>query len=398
MSPRPAKSASASYLHSDSILHWLQPKIAYMLKAGCDQFEPVVLGEDTSSLSDAYRADLAIKRFAASQGYNALERRLIERYRQAWPPMSKESQSFVTSASSIDALEHNWRQAEVMQAILEPIAKLIRLESEELKASKRDSITRCYHPTVECYRHFLEPSTRLFGEALNMLPKVYSGSVDFQAYRQHVVDAFQQFKKAAASKDFKKRLEAHRRRSHNAQKSFKRYADALIKAYSGLCVIYLDIGGGLAIEKERPLADVRKDFNNFLQKVANRTFNDKLAGYFWHLQKSHTRRYHYHCFFLFRPEQADYWGNLRKQLGQLWNDDITHKRGIVYHPFVPKDLAQDHVLLRPDQPLIQNQGDDTYNRLMTMVQALIHSDEVTRLELPSGVRNNGRSQMPKTSA
>lgn len=395
MSPRPAKSADASYLHSASIQHWLQPTVANMLKAGRDQFIQVRLSEASSALSDVNRADLTIKRFAASQSFDALERRLIEHYRQAGPPTPRQNPDLFVLSPLTEALEHNWRQAQAMQALLEPVAKLIRLENEEWRSSTRDDTKRRYHPTIESYRRYMEPITQGFGETLRVLPEIHFDALNFQTHHQEIADAFRHFKQETESKDFKKRLEAHRRRAYNTQKSFQRYIDALIEAYSGLCVIYIDIGGGLATEQESPLSDVRNDFTKFLQKAANRTFSDQLVGYFWHLQKSPIRQYHYHCFFFFKPDQSDHLHDLQKQLCHLWIDDITHARGVAYQPFLPKELSQRHILLRPDQPSIHRQGDDTYNRLLTMVKALIQSDDVTRLEMPSGIRSNGRSQMPK---
>ncbi|WP_299314194.1 hypothetical protein [uncultured Halomonas sp.] len=333
------------------------------------------------------RCDHQIKQFASSSHFATLASRLINAFRDAGEPRPHHNPHLMPLTAT---QEHSWRQAQVAQRLLQPVMGLAEEEIKEGSTHQGAPVARRYHPLVECYRQHMSPLAPL--ELAYLAPEVMFDQPGFDAFYAAVGSAFDAFKQEISTPTFKKRLEAHRRRLYNAERSVTHYVARLVEAYRGVCVIYLDLGHTAS----RPAPDLtadRQHFTQFLQKATMRTFASELVGYVWKLQRTPQRGYHRHCFFFFRPELGSQATALRDQLCALWIDDITQGGGEVFQLHQP-GLDFPNQLLCRDSPIIHHQEDDTHQRLTVMLELLFQIDNVMYLDLPKGYRGMGRGQLP----
>jgi hypothetical protein len=351
-----------------------------------------VLTPYAQSLADLQRADQRIKQLASAASFQNLSTKLIAAFRHAGEPRPVHNTLLFERSPLTEEREHNWRKMQVIDALLQPLIRLKEQASQERRATKEDTAQRRYHPHVECYRHYLEPQLDNFGGGELLSPDLFFDQPEIEQYYQGVSSAFDVFKKATTDSAFKKQVEAHRRRGYNAEKSLKAYVDALLTKHDGLEVIYLNLGHRTDLSPT-PLRDIKKDLSTFLQTPTTGAFNHPLVGYIWKLERSISRGYHHHCFFFFKPGLADQGKALSDHLSQRWIMAFTEERGVVSQ--LDYRAKQNQLLLHPECPAIHRKGDATYQRLSTMLELLIHVDNITYLDLPTGFRSLGRGQLPK---
>nr|WP_295714872.1 hypothetical protein [uncultured Halomonas sp.] len=391
MPPRHASSLLPDQLEKGR--YWLiQPMLEARLPEE-SHFKPVNLAEEFSDTFSILRNDRQIKKLAAVTTYGTLATRLMEAFRKKGAPKPEHNPYMFDHRPLTEEGEHHWRQAQVIQALIDPVLGLRAIEAQSRRVSQRDAAVRRYHPHVECYRKHIEPLLDTLGGSELLSPDLLFDHPHLDKYYQAAGDAFTRFQEDKVSQAFKKKLEAHRRRLYNSKRSVNEYVDALINAHPGVCVIYLGLGHDVRAG-HASLSDVKQDFAKFLQKATIRTFADQQVGYLWKLSHSLLRGYHHHCFFFFQPEEAQYWDILTDCLCALWSDDITAGKGVAYQPYY-RQTTINNALLLAEHPAIHRKGDDTYLRLMAMLEPLVHIDDVTYLELPKGVRSLGRGQLPK---
>lgn len=397
MPPRPAKSMLPDHLAKG--LYWLIQPMLEARWSGARDFQAVDLAAESSDIFALWYSDRRIKQLAGSTTFDTLAAKLIDAFRHAGDPKPDHNPHLFEYLTLTTEVEHQWRKAQVIQALLEPVMRLRSEEHQESQLTKNDPTVRRYHPHVECYRRHMEPLLEHFGGGELLSPDLLFDHPHLETYYQATGAAFNDLQKTKNETSFQKKLEAHRRRIYNTKRSTKQYVDALIEAHQGLCVTYLALAhthdyDRAPRERHAPFTKSKKDFSKFFQKVANRAYPDQQAGYLWKLQRSLRRGYHHHCFFFFKPEESQHWQAIRDHLCGLWIDDITAGKGIIYqHNY--RQVKYNSELLLPEQPSIHHQGDDTYRRLFTMLDPLIHIDDVTYLELPKGSRSFGRGQLPK---
>lgn len=390
MPPRHASSLLPDQLEKGR--YWLiQPMLEARLPEE-SHFKPVNLAEEFSDTFIILRHDRQIKKLAAVTTYDTLATRLVEAFRKKGAPKPEHNPYMFDHRPLTEEGEHRWRQAQVIQALLEPAVGLRDIDAQTRRVSQQETVTRRYHPHVECYRENIDPLIDRLGGRELLSPDVLFDHPHLDNVGQAVSDAFTRFQQDKASQAFKKNLEAHRRRLYNSKRSVHEYVDALVNAHSGVCVIYLGLGHDVR-KGHAHLPDVKRDFAKFLQKTTIRTFADQQIGYLWKLSHSLLRGYHHHCFFFFQPEEAQHWDTLIDRLCALWSDDITAGNGVAYQLYYRTGI--NNALLLAEQPAIHGKGDDTYQRLIAMLDPLVHIDDVTYLELPKGVRSFGRGQLPK---
>lgn len=392
MSPRPANSILPEQLIKAR--YWLVQPVLEACWSGDHQFKPVNLEGESSDIFVILRNDKTIKQFAGFTTFDTLSTKLIEAFRRTGEPRPEHNPYMFDGRPLTQVEEQQWRKAQVIQKLIDPVRILESEASHRRASAKHDVINTRYHPHVECYQKHMKPLFTNLRDGGILSPDLLFDHSHLESYFQATGDAFNAFQQEKKGPTFKKQLEAHRRRIYNTKQSVQQYVDSLINTHQGVCVVYLSVGHDVR-QRLFPLTDIKQDFAKFFQKVTIRTFADQQVGYLWKLHHSLLRGYHHHCFFFFKPQEDAHYHALKERLCTLWLDDMTAGQGIIYqHAY--RLNSMNNALLTPETSRIHQIRDSAYQRLMAMLDPLVYIDDVSYLELPKEVRSFGRGQRPKS--